>query len=355
MTSPRPLVVRCGAFGDMVIALSLIAALSRRYGVPVDVLTSGSWSRGLLEGQPGVGEVYVVGSRRTPYLLAPQQRQIVEALRASGPRPAWVCDTGPWAPRLLSRAGLTRDHVLLASSACPILPREHRVDRWLRFANLAPSAFPADALDAITLARYRAPPLTVLPAWRREVEDWVVSRGLAERRLVLVQAGNKRTMRWWAPRGRETNTKDWPVARWAEVIRYVLEEHAETHVVLLGVPAEASVNEEIRRAAGSSRIYNAAPELPVSRLLALQSIATGMISVDTGPAHSAGALGCPLVVLFGDAKIDRYAPRSPNGLVEVLQGPADAPRRIEAITAQQVISAWKALDRPCVPSFVSTQ
>ncbi|HET7203005.1 MAG TPA: glycosyltransferase family 9 protein, partial [Steroidobacteraceae bacterium] len=330
MTRARPLVVRCGAFGDMVIVLSLVAALSRRFGAPVDVLTSGSWSLPLLEGQPGVGQVYVVGSRRTPYLLDPLQRRVVRGLRASGPRPAWICDTNAWAPRLLRRAGLGSDRVLLAASDCPILPGEHHVDRWLRFANLTPAAFEADRLDATTLAQWRAPPLTVPADARRELQDWLASRGLGAGRLVLVQAGNKRTMRWWAPRQRETNTKDWPIERWAAVIRSVLEEDPGTRVVLLGVPAEAAVNEEIRHAVQSPRVYNAATELPVTRLLALQSIASGMISVDTGPAHSAAALGCPLVVLFGDARIERYTPRSPTGLVEALQGPGDVRRRIEA-------------------------
>jgi hypothetical protein len=37
----RPLVVRFGAMGDMVIALALIEALHRRYGTPVDVVSSG--------------------------------------------------------------------------------------------------------------------------------------------------------------------------------------------------------------------------------------------------------------------------------------------------------------------------
>ena len=40
-----PLVVRCGAMGDMVILLSLTEGLSRRFGRPVDVVSSGGWTR----------------------------------------------------------------------------------------------------------------------------------------------------------------------------------------------------------------------------------------------------------------------------------------------------------------------
>ena len=52
--------VRCGAFGDMVLVTSLIRDLSARFGRDVDVLTSGPWSEPLLRGQSGVGEILSV-------------------------------------------------------------------------------------------------------------------------------------------------------------------------------------------------------------------------------------------------------------------------------------------------------
>ena len=83
---PRPLVVRCGAFGDMVLLTALIRLLHARFSAPVDIVTSGPWSEPLLEGQPGVGEVLCVRSRKTPYWLAPDQRRVVRRLRARGAR-----------------------------------------------------------------------------------------------------------------------------------------------------------------------------------------------------------------------------------------------------------------------------
>ena len=76
----RPLVVRFGSMGDMVIALSLIHALHRRCGELVDVVSSGSWTRPLLESQPGVGNLYLIRSRKTPYAVSPQQQQLVRTL-----------------------------------------------------------------------------------------------------------------------------------------------------------------------------------------------------------------------------------------------------------------------------------
>jgi hypothetical protein len=98
-----------------------------------------------------------------------------------------------------------------------------------------------------------------------------------------VQAGNKRTMRWWAPAqpGHEP-TKYWPDERWATVIATMLREDSTARVVLLGVPAELKLNAGIARLVKSERVVKAADALPIQRLLALQAHAQGMVSVDHG-------------------------------------------------------------------------
>jgi hypothetical protein len=45
IASNRPLVVRFGALGDMVILTVLIRHLYARFGQPVDILASGAWTR----------------------------------------------------------------------------------------------------------------------------------------------------------------------------------------------------------------------------------------------------------------------------------------------------------------------
>jgi len=46
--NPRPLAVRCGAFGDMVLFTAMIRELHAQFRRPVDILTSGPWSEPLL-------------------------------------------------------------------------------------------------------------------------------------------------------------------------------------------------------------------------------------------------------------------------------------------------------------------
>ena len=107
-----PLVVRCGAFGDMVLLTALIRALHARFGWPVDIVTSGPWSEPLLAGQPGVGEILSVRSRKTPYWLAPDQQRVVRRLRLRGAGPTWFCDASDAARPMLERAGIPQEYIV---------------------------------------------------------------------------------------------------------------------------------------------------------------------------------------------------------------------------------------------------
>ena len=337
----RPLVVRFGAMGDMVLVMTLIDALHRRFGKPVDLLSSGGWLRDLVGSQPGVGRLYLVPSRRRAYWLSPGQWRLATELRAEGLPLTWVGDGKAHARRLVRHLGIPDDCVVDIAD-CPLHAGEHLVDRWLRFAALAPPALMSPETTVTTAHVHSAPRLVVQPAWREELERWLESRSLAGQRILLIQAGNKRTMRWWARRQRASNTKYWPETHWARVIDGMLEREPDARVLTLGVPAEAALNDDILRLVSRSGALNVAQDLPMSRLLALQEQAGGMISVDTGPAHSAAALGCPLVVLFGAADPRQIGPRSAGSPVEILGGPGAG--GVGSVTPAAVLEAW---DRIC--------
>src|SRR5882762_10426037 len=135
----RPLVVRCGAFGDMVLVTPLIRDLSARFGRDVDVLTSGPWSEPLLRGQSGVGEILSVRSRKTPYWLSADQHRVVRRLRARGVGPTWYCDGNDAARPLLARAGIGERYIVDAKDH-RLLPGEHATEQWRRLAQILPAA-----------------------------------------------------------------------------------------------------------------------------------------------------------------------------------------------------------------------
>jgi ADP-heptose:LPS heptosyltransferase len=340
-TAERPLVVRCGAFGDMVLLTALIRELGSRWRQPVDVVTSGPWSEPLLRGQPHVGEIYALRSRKTPYWLAADQRRLVRRLRARGVSATWLCDDSVEMRALLARAGIGADAIVDVRDR-PLAPGEHATAQWRRLAALTPPLWsqrpPPGEFSGLEGAA-----LAVADADRAELDAWLARRGLGDAPLILVQAGNKRTMRRGLRR-LAANHKYWPNERWAEVIRAVRADRPHHRIVLLGTGPEAALNAEIAALAGGERIHNGADDLPIRRLVALLARADALITVDSGPAHAAAAVGCPLVVLFGRASPTLYRPLgTPGAEVRLLRGEIDGEPSMLGIRAADVIDAWRTL------------
>jgi len=120
--------------------------------------------------------------------------------------------------------------------------------------------------------------------------------------------------------------------------------HRPDHAILLsGTPAELSLNEDIKVCADTADVHNVADDLPISVLLPLLERAHSMISVDTGPAHAAAALGCPTVSLFGTANAPLFRPGGATTPAIGLTGTVDGVQNILGITVETVVAAWLSL------------
>ena len=337
MVASRPLVMRCGAFGDMVLLTPLVRALAARFGTPVDIVSSGAWTEPLLTGQPGVGTLYLVRSRRRPYLISPDQWRLVRRLRERGPGPTWFLDPAGVGRTLLTRAGIGAEWIV-DGEAFPRLPGEHYLERFARIGAATPAALGAVAAAAPVVS---GTALVVDAPARADLDRWLAAQGLADRPLLLVQAGNKRTMRR-GDRRRASNTKYWPEERWGAVVAAMHARCPAHAVLLLGVPSEYALNEDIRRHAAVPGVVNAAADLPIPRLLALLERAAALVSVDTGPAHAGAAVGLPQVVLFGAADPALYRPWGAAG-APVACVAAEPRGPLEALPAAPVIEAFRRL------------
>ena len=332
----------------MVLLTALIRVLHAQFQSPVDIVTSGPWSEPLLHGQPGVGEIWSLRSRKTPYWLSADQRRVVRRLRARGNGPTWFCDGSDAARPLLARAGIPQNFIVDVKDH-PLLPGEHATEQWRRLAQImpagpwsspgSPAVHPGADIGAVTPGCY----LEVTERQRIELESWLSARGLAGAPLILVQIGNKRTMRRGLRR-LAVNHKYWPNERWAEVLRSVRLQCPEHAIVLLGTGPEYALNSEVAALANITGLFNAADDLPIPRLVALLARGAGLITVDSGPAHAAAAVGCPLVVLFGKALPSLYRPLGTAGAdVKVLCGQIAGVPDMLGIEARSVIDAWSSL------------
>jgi heptosyltransferase-2/heptosyltransferase-3 len=337
-----PLVIRCGAFGDMVLLTALIRPLHARFGQLVDIVTSGSWSEPLLAGQPGVGAIWTLRSRKAPYLLSLDQQRVVRRLRERGAGPTWFCDGTDAARPILTRARIP-ERLIVSAGDHARLPGEHATEQWRRLAQIMPAGC-GDPVPGFDIGQI-APGchLEVSDAQRADLKGWLHRRELAARPLIAVQIGNKRTMRRGLRR-LAVNNKYWPLERWAEVLRFLRDRHPAHAIALLGTGPEFALNESLRDLAGIEDLHNLADDLPVPRLVALLAQAAGMVTVDSGPAHAAAAVGCPQVVLFGKALISLYQPRGAAGAQAIaLSGQISGEPSMLGIEARSVIEAWERL------------
>jgi ADP-heptose:LPS heptosyltransferase len=95
--------------------------------------------------------------------------------------------------------------------------------------------------------------------------------------------------------GASLQRKIWPVERWLEVVRELLERGLE--VVLLSGPSDKAGAEELHELCDRRTIL-AAGATNLLESVALLSHARMFLGNDSGPGHIAGALGIPTVVLF---------------------------------------------------------
>lgn len=343
LTTGRPLVVRFGAIGDVILLTALLAGLAERWGAPCDLVAgAGAAPRRVLANLPFVGEVRTLVSRRTPYLLSGEQRALVGWLRGREAGPVYAVEELPKVFRLLARGGVPAGHTL----AMRDLPRgdlEHALAYLHRLLAAEPPAFrgappPAPADPA------PRPRLAIGDEEERDCLAWLAGRGWRGEPLVVFQTQTRRLKK-----GR------WPEERWVEVARAVRRELPAARVLLAGSPAEEPAVAALAAAVGDPCV-EAAADLPLRRLFALFTLAHSCVTLDTGPAHAAAALGCPLVVLFGMADPRRNRPVAPPGYAPIVTAVPEErwpPTRaaweawhdVREIPVEPVIAAWRDLPR----------
>jgi ADP-heptose:LPS heptosyltransferase len=180
---------------------------------------------------------------------------------------------------------------------------QHLIDANLAAAGLMAGAVPRLTVpgDRVAAARRRLDPLG--------------------RRIVAVQAGSSLTHRWFR---KQANLKGLTPRQWADLLAGILAADEADGAILLGSAPEGREARAIRAAlpaAAQARVHDWTGQVGLLDLPAVLSACSACISVDTGPAHIAAAVGCPLLAIFGPTNPQRFLPRGP-GRVELLLGSA---------------------------------
>jgi len=348
LSAPRRLlVVRAGALGDTLMVTPLLRALRERFeNAEIDVLCS-RLAADILELSPGVARRFALRYRNLPYALSLEKRKLVRELRLRGYDFAVLLERAERYRLLLERAGIRE---IRSFRETPFDPRAHAIINNLRAAGLEDGGFGFDMEVFLSDEdRNRAAGLlSAVPPPR-----------------IGIHVG-------YGPRGKKRNQserlKGWSSDNFTEVAAGLLAEGKS--LVFTGSREDrADVEAILARLPAGRGVLSLAGRTPLRTLAAAIERLDALVSVDSGPAHLAAAMGTPLLVLWGPAILEQVRPLSSRSPVTVLRhAPPCAPcyetplmktcRRnvcMESITPREVLAGVGALlDRGENPTKTAT-
>ena len=340
----QPIAIWFGRVGDMIMLTALLDILQRRFGRPCWVIGAGSWSRDIYDGQPEVAETLWL-HRYTPFALDARWWGTVWRLLRDRRVVVYVCENDPrklaGIRRVLRWGRVDPGRCVFLTEQPAALSQVHWVDKLVTLGRILPPALPESEYPWPVPQPRCAPQLVVSAAARAAGDDWLRRHEVGDRPLVQQQPGNRRTMRGRSLRIRESDDRFWPVDRWAALIHRIHERLPAARIALCGAPREQVLLEWIEASAALPGVVLRG--LPFPGLFALCARAHSMISIDTGTAHAAAALGTPLVVLFGSMPPAIVKPRSPCGSPVIGVGGAPPVPRVDQLPVEAVLDAWLRL------------
>jgi len=327
--SPRILIVRLSAIGDVVQTMPIACAIREHF--PGAFLAWAVQRQGaeLLAGHEALDEVIALprGWLKSPATIWQLRRRLRAmhfdiAVEAQGLTKAAVVAWLSGAPRRIGVGGLW------GRELSPWLNTEtvdtgdlHAVDRNMGLLRSLGIESPAVRFQ---IPEHRPDAL----AAERIIREAGVDKGFA-----IINAGAG-----WP-------SKQWPVDRFAAVARYLGERRRLPTMVLGGSPPERRMAEQIT--SGSGGQSQLLPPVTLRQLAALARRARLFVSCDTGPLHLAAAVGTPCVSLHGPFPARRHAPYGPQHVAlqkmhldgTTRQRRHASPKYMEAISVETVCEA----------------
>jgi heptosyltransferase II len=295
----RILVVRVGALGDTLMVTPAVRALKNRYPhAEIDFLCSES-AAPLLELNPHIAHLYRIHRRNLPYLISFEKHRLARRLRSRDYSIAFLLETAPRYHQLLLYAGLPR---ISGFTETAFDPEKHCIVNYLNAVGF-PENQPEDHQMDLPIA--------------------AVDEAVAERLIGHLKKPRIGLQLGYGPRGKKNNQseklKGWGQDNFLRLSLLLLDRGA--NLVFTGSPEDQEDIAFMLRQLPQDRVCSTAGSTCVRELAAVQKRLDLFISVDTGPAHMAAALGVPLIVLWGPAIYEQVRPIAPDSPIEILRVP----------------------------------
>lgn len=309
--SPRILILRAGAIGDTLMVTPVVRALRQCFPQATLIFVCSRSAYEVLRYNPHLDEVVPLAYRRWPVWMSFEKMRIIRRFRRQ--RLDWVLALESH-PRLLDLVPWLGAERLITYGVPPgakqferasFDPKRHSIENHVRAAELL-------GVKTVDLSMELHYPPSLDGAVCVRLARAGIRQGDC---LVGVHPG-------WGGRKHpieDTRLRSWPPERFGRLIQW-LNEARGVKVVLTGAGEDGPLTEYIARLAGAPCV-NLAGQLSLLELAALIRRLNLYLTVDSGPAHIAGALGTPLAVLWGPGIYEQTAPLAGRGPVRILRHP----------------------------------
>jgi len=303
----RLLIVSPNWLGDAVMALPALADVRRSFPSARLIVAARRAVASLFSMSPVVDEVLVLEwSGR--FLARGPRRQDVARLRAVRANAALLLPNSFASAWLAKRAGIRERWGYAADMRRPLLSRAVvvptiRSHQSEYYRHLVRELGVEDAPIGL--------PLEVPGPATREARELLRANGWDEIRSLVVIA----------PGAAYGGAKRWPPEYYAQLATTLVRERS-AHCALVGSSADAATTAWVRALvpeAARARVSDLAGATTLDLLAGVMSLSRACVSNDSGAMHLAGAVGVPLVALFGPTRERETAPLGqPGRRVEVL-------------------------------------
>jgi heptosyltransferase-1 len=295
--SPRILIVRVSAIGDVIHGIPVLCALREAYPHAFLAWVAEGTAGDVLEGHPALDELVRVPRRwwKLPREVW-QMRQRLRRLRfdvaidlqclTKSSVTAWLSG----APRRIGKAGtdgreLSRwfNNELVDASGTHVI--EHYLS-MLRPLGIESSTVQFNLPERASEAE--------------AIEQFLQTSGLGRKRYAILNPGAG-----WP-------SKVWPTERYGSLARHLHEAHGVPSVAVWGLETELPMAEKI--VAMSARHAQLAPPTTMLQLASLCRRAALFVGSDTGPMHLAVAVGTPTISMHGPSRADWCGAYGQNNL-----------------------------------------
>lgn len=289
----RLLVIAPNWIGDTLLAQPLFARLRARHpGLRIDAVAP-DWTAPILRRMPEIDEVIEVSFRHGELALGGRLR-LAGRLRRRRYREAIVLPNSFKSALVPFFAGIPRRIGFRGEARYVLLNVRHRLDE---------SALPLMAERYLQLAEAPGRPVErPVPAVRIEVDQ--ANLLITASRLGLDRS---RPVVALCPGAEYGPAKRWPARHFAALARALAARGKS--VWLIGGPGDKAIGEEIVQLAAGDAL-NLCGRTDLAAAIDLLSVATAVVTNDSGLMHVAAALGRPLVALYGSSSPAHTPPLS---------------------------------------------